>query len=616
MANEVVGIDIVARLDKFRTEMAQLPVTASKEAKAMTLALSREIKAAEAAAKKAAAATAAAGKGGREGAKGFGELGDVAGKTGQNAAKLRGILSSLSPELGSVAGLANDAADGVEVFAGAGAAAGVAALAVAAAVGTVYLAYRIYTEDASRAEATSKMTSAAFAAQIPILDSTRDATIDLQVSTGALTEEQARLQRASQSALDAYVQATAAARTQISALRQEQASVFTQYVDAAEELVPSWTPVGLILDALTTNTAEYQGQVDALQGTLTKAIDRTGKLAKVTKENVKADERAKKAKEGHAAATNELEAAFSGLEEAAKTEGDRTERVTGAITSLLDIEKSATTAILDEKKKMLAVQEEQIAQIGRLQAAASLASQTDTEREAIRTAATRARVAVEAQAAADIAAADVEATEKASTAAAEAVQKRVDDQAKMVDTIINGTSAFLSATTALVDTSTKKGFNTQKRIRQAEAAMAAPAAILNAYNDGLSVGGPAGLVLGPAMAALAAATTAVQVRAIGKAKFHLGGFQGGAAAPDEYSATLIPGEAVLSRQGRRAMGDDQIRQANGGVPSAPVRVIAETHYRHQSFDRFMVDNLRSGGAIQTAINTKTGVVGHRDGATR
>ncbi len=59
MANEVVGIDIVARLDGFREELAKIPDIGGKEAKQLAAQLSREIKGAERAAKSAADATRA-----------------------------------------------------------------------------------------------------------------------------------------------------------------------------------------------------------------------------------------------------------------------------------------------------------------------------------------------------------------------------------------------------------------------------------------------------------------------------------------------------------------------------------------------------------------------------
>ena len=73
----------------------------------------------------ALAQTAAAGESaGRKVGGGMKSLEESAGRAGQSSAKLRGALSLVSPELGNMAGFANDAADAVEVFAASESAAG------------------------------------------------------------------------------------------------------------------------------------------------------------------------------------------------------------------------------------------------------------------------------------------------------------------------------------------------------------------------------------------------------------------------------------------------------------------------------------------------------------
>jgi len=57
VANEVVGLDVVARLDGFREELAKIPEIGAKEAKQLASQLSRELKAAERAAKQATKAS-------------------------------------------------------------------------------------------------------------------------------------------------------------------------------------------------------------------------------------------------------------------------------------------------------------------------------------------------------------------------------------------------------------------------------------------------------------------------------------------------------------------------------------------------------------------------------
>jgi len=57
VANEVIGIDIVARLDQFRAELGKIPDIGAKDARQLVTALSREIKGAERASKAAADAS-------------------------------------------------------------------------------------------------------------------------------------------------------------------------------------------------------------------------------------------------------------------------------------------------------------------------------------------------------------------------------------------------------------------------------------------------------------------------------------------------------------------------------------------------------------------------------
>jgi hypothetical protein len=93
--NEVVGIDIVARLDDFRSELAKIGDIGGKEAKALTAQLSREIKKSEKASKKAAeqskktaAAYKAQGKAAKKAASDTGGLTKAFNSTAKKAAAL------------------------------------------------------------------------------------------------------------------------------------------------------------------------------------------------------------------------------------------------------------------------------------------------------------------------------------------------------------------------------------------------------------------------------------------------------------------------------------------------------------------------------------------------
>jgi hypothetical protein len=71
-------------------------------------------------------------------------------------------------------------------------------------------------------------------------------------------------------------------------------------------------------------------------------------------------------------------------------------------------------------------------------------------------------------------------------------------------------------------------------------------------------------------------------------------------SPDEASAVIRRGEAVLSPQGRRALGDDTIRAANAGMGSGQTIMVQQV-YRHRVFDSFVSDNLRTRGPLSRAL---------------
>ena len=67
--NEVIGIDIIAKLDQFRSEMAKIPGITAENAKAMASELNKSIKAVETQARAAAKGTKEATAAGSETAK-------------------------------------------------------------------------------------------------------------------------------------------------------------------------------------------------------------------------------------------------------------------------------------------------------------------------------------------------------------------------------------------------------------------------------------------------------------------------------------------------------------------------------------------------------------------
>ena len=211
MANERIGIDIVAKVDGLKAELAKLAPGMDKEAKAMVAALERELKRAEAATKKAAETSGAHTKAtirawadaDREAAKatGFSVFADKADTSGTAAAKaakalgpLGGVLSRISPEAGAAASSVAGLTSAVEGFVGAGAGiatVGAAAFALAGVLapigGYLYVMHREAAEADARTAFLAEHTDDLSAA----LGTLETALTDAAIATGRLSGEQA-----------------------------------------------------------------------------------------------------------------------------------------------------------------------------------------------------------------------------------------------------------------------------------------------------------------------------------------------------------------------------------------------------------------------------------------
>jgi hypothetical protein len=131
-------------------------------------------------------------------------------------------------------------------------------------------------------------------------------------------------------------------------------------------------------------------------------------------------------------------------------------------------------------------------------------------------------------------------------------------------------------------------------------------AVVNALNDGLATGGPAGLVVGPVAAAAAGVAGGIQIAAIAaeQPSFHQG------YAPDERSARVLTSEAVLSPAATAALGSGNIAAANAGVMGGGRQASTPVVFRHQTFRPFIKDFLTQPSALSTALNAGK-IVGHR-----
>jgi len=149
-------------------------------------------------------------------------------------------------------------------------------------------------------------------------------------------------------------------------------------------------------------------------------------------------------------------------------------------------------------------------------------------------------------------------------------------------------------------------FGIAKAARIAEATITTAMAVVNALNDGLSAGGPAGLILGTVSAAAAGIAGGIQIAAIAaeQPSFHQG------YAPDERSARVLTSEAVLSPAATAALGSGNIAAANAGIMGGGRQASTPVVFRHQTFRPFIKDFLTQPSALSTALNAGK-IVGHR-----
>jgi hypothetical protein len=193
---------------------------------------------------------------------------------------------------------------------------------VAAALGetavaavAVYGAYESLNESAELQNKIVTEQSAAFERLNPILMDTQATEIDLAVATGDISKAMGDLEKASIKAFGEYNKATAETKQQLSDLNAKQNSVTTQLVDAAEYMAPAWTPLGAAIRGLTSDTADYQKQIDGAQASMDAA---TAALAKNHDEHVDLALALQGEKDAHEAATAAAKHHSTASDDAAK----------------------------------------------------------------------------------------------------------------------------------------------------------------------------------------------------------------------------------------------------------------------------------------------------------
>lgn len=635
--NPVAGIDIVARLDKFRAEMAQIPDIGGKEAKALTAQLSKEIRAAELAAKRAADATKKAGQSAGEAAKGFKVLKEAAGAAGYgDLAEKAGKFGTVLEALASPAGL---------VAAGLGAMAASAILGVAALGEAVFAA-----DDALDALEGFKRIGSDFYPRVP--QDTIDSIDAVNASTTALGSIFDRAVVTLGASVAPAFEHVANVAVGLALAAEEAFEVFVQGTDVlhafAVEMVQGVVeaitlPIkplqilaaGVAAVAIATGHDLPAGAKDAIDsfldlqhqvaesavtfvetsvagGALGAQLDELGEKGAAF---IATQEHATRAMAAGKNAAKEQAAEYESLALAQEHVAEATAQLTAGIQALLLDAQATYDGMLTGEAKLTAAYEADLKAIEARTAAALAWAKTEDEAAAVRAAGLRDQEAHEAAYYANLdqlRKEDAKKQEEADKKAADAAQKQLEligrsanQVAGYVSGAIGGMQAGFEAsyqaaannvsllTQQLADgedyyTDAQKDALAKRVEAQEDAARASfeaqkiaamsQAAIQTALavSQALASAPPPynALPAGIAFAAGVAEETAI---ASEQPAFHQGGL-----APDEAMARVLPGEFWVSRQGVAAAGGPEaFNRANAGVStSMGGDVYAITAYRH------------------------------------
>lgn len=638
--NEVAGIDIVARLDGFRAEMAKVKDIGADEVRALTQKLSKEIKAAEKAARDA-------GKAANDSKKQVKGWGDAAGDAGQSAKKLRGALALLGPEAVAMAGMIDDAGDAVEVFAKGAALLSPIAIGLTLAIGAGAVAYSQYTDSVEKAEAALKKQQATAEQQLAIERAMSDAFLKNAVLRGDMTDaEYAAISaatkadevfKARKSALIEEIQKEQAALTALTTAQatfHEGAEIAAGKVDVLTGVYQAYGASVREVEAATgdavSGVAEHKAKLEELGTQLGEVTLAEQEYVRLLKENETLEDLA-----GEAAARREF--VFASLLEAREHEADRVREITVGIGRLLQVAEDAEAAQLTGVDKVIDARDRAITKIGEETSALLLQSKSEGERAAIVIAAEEAvtaetvkahheieeirrkahddelkRIEERRQKQLDAATETMAKTAELAGHIGDAIQTTYERQA---DTVVRLGEYLEAADEHLTDAqkeqiqarmeATKKAarrsFELAKLANMGKAAMNTAEAITEALPNI-----PLAVVVG--------ALGAIEIGAIATTSpaFHSGGTRDGL-QPDETMSRTLPGEAWLSRTGRKNIGDERIHDANADIPPAPQRLTVDQYYNHRLADRGVSKTIDRGGRLQRSVAglTKTTPTGHR-----
>ena len=648
MANQVIGLDVEIKVNNALAELRKLSPGADKEAKAIAGSLSKALKDAE----KQAAKTGAAMK---EVSVRTSSVSDKAGIAGANVQKLAGALSLVNPAAAGVAGNIADMADVVEVAGVASEALGVSlasiatiAAPVALAIGGLYLAYREYNAELQVSldkEAESARQMGVHGELSAKVKSDREA---LAIAMGTLSQATVDATAIEADYAARLDKTTAADKARI---KQAEGVIAARNKDATVKNIVAANEAEAEIKRLNARIARTKEEADVGKEAALNLLLVAGAKEQGDKNAAAAQKAAAEAARQRAQAEAEAKAAIQAATAA-------NEQYVGTLRNIDDIGKQSLTSQMDAYERLAQSAQEKLDDIdqkGRQAVAQAIAAGADAGKAdasvAKRTAAAkdavnaeyyanldklRADDAAKAEAAAqaeidkaDAArAAELEARRAIAQQSAdlaiqgiEAVAKANDDASQREADIADGLQAQLIAGDTFYTDAQKAelqkrieehrkaaraAFAVAKAARIAEATITTAMAVVNALNDGLATGGPAGLVVGPVAAAAAGVAGGIQIAAIAaeQPSFHQG------YAPDERNARVLTSEAVLSPAATAALGSGNIAAANAGIMGGGRQASTPVVFRHQTFRPFIKDFLTQPSALSTALNAGK-IVGHR-----
>lgn len=648
MANQVIGLDVEIKVANALAELRKLSPGADKEAKAIAGSLSKALKDAEKQAQATGKALQKTAEATKQVSTQTADLGTNSSKALKALGPLGGVLSRLSPEAGgaasSIAGLTS-AFEGFE-------AAGLGALepvilaslplfgALAVAVGEVVGVMGDYTAANKAAEHAQQSLKLAMQ---PLSDAIKSAKEEQELLNSALESGNAK---AYLEIADLSAKADAKEAEATATLRKEKEDLMAVVAGLADDNnMEGQLAKNRIAQIDEDISAVHQQANEYARLTVVNATTR--KFIEGTK-----DETVKGTKAA-ATHTDTLKGLNDQLDAEAKLNERNTSTYQSAIATLIDIEAAATKATATKAEQMAIEHQASLQKIDDAEREALAVAATESAKETATAQAVAARSATDAAYYAELdklraddaakaeAAAQAE-IDKADAARAaeldarraiaqqsadlaiqgiEAVAKANDDASQRESDTADSLQAQLVAGDAYYTDAQKKelqkrieehrkaaraAFATAKAARIAEATITTAMAVVNALNDGLATGGPAGLVVGPVAAAAAGVAGGIQIAAIAaeQPSFHQG------YAPDERSARVLTSEAVLSPAATAALGSGNIAAANAGIMGGGRQASTPVVFRHQTFRPFIKDFLTQPSALSTALNAGK-IVGHR-----